>query len=59
MIASIHATRPWDRRFLAAGHQAFFTEEAVRQIAETTITNLHAAERGIETGREVTEALVT
>jgi D-lactate dehydrogenase len=44
---------------LVTGHQAFFTEEAVRQIAETTIANLDAAERGIETGREVTEALVT
>lgn len=31
---------------LITGHQAFFTREAVRQIAETTVANLNAIEAG-------------
>lgn len=44
---------------LITGHQAFFTEEAVRQIAETTIANLDAIERGESAGTEVTSDLVS
>lgn len=33
---------------LVTGHQAFFTEEALRAIAETTITNIDAIENGEE-----------
>lgn len=42
---------------LITGHQAFFTEEAVRQIAETTIANLDALDRGESPGTEVTTRL--
>jgi D-lactate dehydrogenase len=31
---------------IVTGHQAFFTEEAVRNIAETTLANITAFERG-------------
>jgi D-lactate dehydrogenase len=43
---------------LITGHQAFFTEEAVREIAEVTITNLDRLEAGEPTGTEVTVDLV-
>ncbi len=33
---------------LVTGHQAFFTEEALRAIAETTIANIDAIENGEE-----------
>lgn len=36
------------------GHQGFFTEEAVRNIAETTLANVTAFERGEGTVHEVT-----
>ncbi len=36
------------------GHQAFFTREAVRAIAETTLTNITAFERDECSGNEVT-----
>ncbi len=39
---------------LVTGHQAFFTREAVEQIASTTIANLDALERGESPGTEVT-----
>ena len=39
---------------LITGHQAFFTEEAVGQIAEVTIANLDAVDRGESPGTEVT-----
>jgi D-lactate dehydrogenase len=39
---------------LVTGHQAFFTKEAVDQIAATTITNLDALDRGESPGTEVT-----
>lgn len=35
------------------GHQAFFTEEALTAISETTIANLSAAERGLPSANEV------
>ncbi|MCW8128879.1 MAG: 2-hydroxyacid dehydrogenase [Planctomycetota bacterium] len=35
------------------GHQAFFTEEALSNIAETTIGNLTAFENGVPSGNEV------
>jgi len=38
---------------IVTGHQAFFTEEAVRNIAETTIANITAFERGAGTLHEV------
>jgi D-lactate dehydrogenase len=43
---------------LVTGHQAFFTREAVQQIAEATIANLDAIERGDSPGTEVTSDLV-
>lgn len=43
---------------LVTGHQAFFTEEAVREIAEVTIENLDRLEAGDPTGTEVTVDLV-
>jgi D-lactate dehydrogenase len=43
---------------LITGHQAFFTEEAVRNIAETTLGNITAFEAGQAGGNEVTLALV-
>lgn len=43
---------------LITGHQAFFTEEAVGQIAVTTIANLDALERGESPGTAVTTDLV-
>ncbi len=39
---------------LITGHQAFFTEEAVRNIAETTLENVTAFERGRGTIHRVT-----
>ena len=39
---------------LVTGHQAFFTREAVDQIAATTVANLDALERGESPGTEVT-----
>ncbi len=42
---------------LVTGHQAFFTQEAVQQIASVTITNLDALERGDSPGTEVTTHL--
>lgn len=41
---------------LITGHQAFFTEEALRNIAVTTIANLTAFERGEEALHHVTAA---
>ena len=38
---------------LITGHQAFFTEEALNEIAATTIANLDAFEQGIPSGNEV------
>lgn len=43
---------------LITGHQAFFTAEAVRAIAETTLSNISAFERGERSGNEVTRELV-
>ena len=43
---------------IITGHQAFFTGEAVRSIAETTLDNIAAFERGAVTGNEVTLDLV-
>ncbi|MDX2116209.1 MAG: 2-hydroxyacid dehydrogenase [Planctomycetota bacterium] len=44
---------------LITAHQAFFTREAVRAIAETTIQNLSDYERGVERPENrVTEAMV-
>lgn len=43
---------------LITGHQAFFTVEAVEQIAATTIANLDAIEAGEPTGTEVTVELL-
>ncbi len=39
-------------------HQAFFTEEAMRNIAETTLGNASAFERGEASGNELTHAEV-
>lgn len=44
---------------LVTGHQAFFTEEAVQQIAEVTIENLDRLEAGGPTGTEVTVDFVS
>jgi len=44
---------------LVTGHQAFFTKEAVRQIADVTIANLDAAEAGVGTTTQVTAAFVS
>jgi D-lactate dehydrogenase len=38
---------------IITGHQAFFTEEALRHIAASTIGNLTAFEQGRQTGNEV------
>lgn len=38
---------------LMTGHQGFFTREALRAIAETTLANLTAFERGEASGREL------
>ena len=38
---------------IVTGHQAFFTEEALRAIAETTIANLTAFEQGRPSGNEL------
>jgi D-lactate dehydrogenase len=43
---------------LVTGHQAFFTEEAVQQIAQVTIENLDRLAAGVPTGTEVTVDLV-
>jgi D-lactate dehydrogenase len=42
---------------LITGHQAFFTAEALTAIAETTLANITAVERGERCANEVTEAL--
>ena len=42
---------------LITGHQAFFTEEALTAIAETTLANITAFERGEPCPNVVTEAL--
>lgn len=39
---------------LVTGHQAFFTQEALTNIAETTLSNVTAFEQGRESGNEVT-----
>lgn len=39
---------------LVTGHQAFFTEEALRSIAATTTANLDAFEAGTKSGNELT-----
>jgi D-lactate dehydrogenase len=38
---------------IVTGHQAFFTREALRGIAETTMQNIDAFERGVRSGNEV------
>lgn len=43
---------------LITGHQAFFTHEAISNIAETTLANVSAFERGESSGNEVTVDLV-
>ena len=43
---------------LITAHQAFFTEDALRAIAETTLANITAFERGESTGNEVTSERV-
>lgn len=43
---------------LITGHQAFFTEDALRNIAGTTIRNITAFERGEISGNEVTPEMV-
>lgn len=43
---------------LVTGHQAFFTREAVQEIAAVTIENLDALGRGSSPGTEVTSDLV-
>lgn len=43
---------------LITGHQAFFTEEALRAIAETTVANITAAEQGEVSGNEVTAGVI-
>jgi D-lactate dehydrogenase len=43
---------------LVTGHQAFFTEEALRAIAETTVANISAIERGERCENAVTEKLM-
>lgn len=43
---------------LITGHQAFFTSDAMRNIAETTLGNITAAEEGRSSGNEVTPKLV-
>lgn len=44
---------------LVTGHQAFFTREAITNIAETTIANISAFERGDEILHLVTDATAT
>jgi D-lactate dehydrogenase len=43
---------------LITGHQAFFTREAVRQIAETTVANLDAIEEGHDCENQITTSAV-
>jgi D-lactate dehydrogenase len=38
---------------LITSHQGFFTNEALEQIASTTISNIHAFEKGMTTENEV------
>ena len=38
---------------LVTGHQAFFTQEALEHIAETTVANISAFERGERSGNEL------
>lgn len=44
---------------LITGHQAFFTHDAVTEIAETTLSNISAFEAGEPSGNEVSPADVT
>jgi D-lactate dehydrogenase len=43
---------------LVTSHQAFFTQEALAAIAETTLGNISAFERGEKLENAVTEALI-
>jgi D-lactate dehydrogenase len=43
---------------VVTGHQAFFTAEALEHIAETTLANLTAVERGTEGAHVVTSRLI-
>ena len=43
---------------LITGHQAFFTEDALRNIARTTLSNISSFERGDPSGNEVTPEMV-
>ena len=43
---------------IITGHQAFFTAEAVRNIADTTLRNISQFERGEPTGNDVTIGMV-
>ena len=43
---------------LVTGHQAFFTHDALTQIAETTIANVSYFESGQLSGNEITVAEV-
>ncbi len=43
---------------LITGHQAYFTREALRGIAETTLANITAFERGAPSGNELTPEMV-
>lgn len=38
---------------IVTGHQAFFTREALNGIAETTMQNIDAFERGVRSGNEL------
>jgi D-lactate dehydrogenase len=44
---------------LITAHQAFFTSEALERIAETTLDNISAFERGVPSGTEVSASEVT
>lgn len=43
---------------LITGHQAFFTRNALERIAETTLTNITAFERGLPLANQVTGQLI-
>ncbi len=43
---------------LVTGHQAFYTREAVAAIAETTLANVTAFERGLASGNELLPSMV-
>ena len=44
---------------IVTGHQAFFTKEAVQNIADTTLSNISAFSRGESSGNEIDSELVT